>query len=99
VIPIQPEQEQPEVIDLAARRPKAMSEPPTDRPARKEARDEDEEDEGDRRVSNLVIGLFVVVLIALGVWLVDALLEQRRIDDCVAQGRRNCGQITTPGRE
>lgn len=87
------------MIDLAARRPKAASETPRSRPAADHSRDKDDEDEGDRRASNLVIGLFVVVLIGLGVWLVDALLEQRRIDDCVAQGRRNCGQVTTvPGQ-
>lgn len=86
------------MIDLAARRRKPAEETPPGRPSPDHSRDEDEEDDGDRRRSNLVIGLFVVVLIGLAVWLVDALLEQRRIDDCVAQGRRNCGQVSVPGQ-
>jgi hypothetical protein len=62
------------------------------------ARDDDDEDEGDRRTTNIIIGLAVAAVIGLGIWLVGALLEQRRIDDCAAQGRRNCAPITTPGR-
>jgi hypothetical protein len=62
-------------------------------------RDDDEEDESDRRVTNIVIGAFVAVVIGVGIWLVDALLEQRRLDDCAAQGRRNCTPVTAPARQ
>ena len=60
--------------------------------------DEEEEDEGSRRRANIMLGLAVVVVTAIGIWLVNALLEQRRIDNCMAQGRRNCGQVEVPSR-
>lgn len=60
----------------------------------KAPRDDDEEDESDRRTNNIVIGMFVAAVIGIGIWLVDALLEQRRLDDCAAQGRRNCAPVT-----
>src|SRR5262249_39385508 len=45
------------------------------------------ETERDRRTANLVLLLFFVVLVVAGIWLVNAMVEQRTIDDCVAQGR------------
>jgi hypothetical protein len=60
--------------------------------------DDGDEDEGSRHVTNMILGLAVVAVIAIGIWLVNALLEQRRIDNCVAQGRRNCGQVEVPTR-
>jgi hypothetical protein len=56
----------------------------------------DDEDESARRTNNIVIGVFVAAVIGIGIWLVDALLEQRRLDDCAAQGRRNCAPVTAP---
>ncbi|HEX5846403.1 MAG TPA: hypothetical protein VFY53_09015 [Rhodoplanes sp.] len=55
-----------------------------------------DEDESARRTNNIVIGVFVAAVIGIGIWLVDALLEQRRLDDCAAQGRRNCAPVTAP---
>jgi hypothetical protein len=40
-----------------------------------------------------------VVLIGAGVWMANAILEMRRIQDCAMAGRRNCERITVPGRE
>ena len=47
-------------------------------------RDDDDEDESDRGTTNIVIAAFVALVIAVGIWLVNALLEQRRLDDCAA---------------
>jgi len=58
-----------------------------------------DDDEGDRRVTNIVIGVFIVAIIGIGIWLVNALLEQRRMDDCAAQGRRNCAPVTLPSSQ
>ena len=58
----------------------------------------DNQDERDRRATNIFLLVFFVVVVGTGVWLVNAMLEQRRIDDCVAQGRRNCAPIDMPGR-
>jgi hypothetical protein len=61
-------------------------------------RGNDVESEGDRRLANIVLLLMFVVLVGGGIWLTNALLEQRRLDDCLAQGRRNCAPIDAPGR-
>jgi len=51
-------------------------------------------------VLSVVLGAFysVIVLIGGGVWLVNALLEQRAMDNCLAQGRRNCAPVAAPAR-
>lgn len=58
----------------------------------------EDDDERDRRVTNIFLLVFFVVIVGSGIWLVNAMLEQRQIDDCVAQGRRNCAPIDTSGR-
>ena len=52
----------------------------------------------DRRNANILLLLFVVVLVGGGVWLVNALIEQRAMDNCLAQGRRNCAPLEAPAR-
>lgn len=59
---------------------------------------EPEEEPGDRRLANVVIGVGLVVLIGIMWWLSNALLEARRADDCMSSGRRNCTPIQTPAR-
>jgi hypothetical protein len=53
--------------------------------------------ERDRTVTNLIILLVVVALVGAGVWLANTMLDVRKIQDCVASGRRNCAPIATPG--
>ncbi len=56
------------------------------------------ESERDRRLGNLaLLGIFAAIVM-LGLWLGNAMLEQRVIDDCVAQGRRNCTSVDVPPR-
>jgi hypothetical protein len=43
----------------------------------------------------LIVG-FILLILGAALWLGDALLETRRIDDCMASGRRNCAPITVP---
>jgi len=52
----------------------------------------------DRRTGNIVLLLFLVILIGGGIWLINAMIEQRTIDDCLAQGRRNCAPVEVPAR-
>jgi hypothetical protein len=54
--------------------------------------------EKDRRTGNIVLLLFFVLLIGGGIWLVNAMIEQRAIDNCLAQGRRNCAPVEMPAR-
>ena len=69
-----------------------MDEPQTPRP------DAYRERPRDRRIANLVLLGLLIILVGGGIWLANAMFEQRMIDDCVAQGRRNCMPIETPAR-
>jgi hypothetical protein len=56
------------------------------------------ETERERRIGNMVLLAFFVVLVIAGIWLVNAMVEQRALDDCMAQGRRNCAPVEAPQR-
>jgi hypothetical protein len=58
----------------------------------------DAESERDHRLANIVLLIFFVLLVGGGIWLANAMFEQRRLDDCLAQGRRNCTPIEMPVR-
>ncbi|HKC32799.1 MAG TPA: hypothetical protein VE087_01720 [Xanthobacteraceae bacterium] len=60
-------------------------------------RDDDETD-ADRRTANIILLVGAVVLIAGGIWLVNAMLDARRADECMSSGRRNCNPIAAPVR-
>jgi hypothetical protein len=52
----------------------------------------------DRRVTNIVMLVFFVAIVAGGLWLVDAMLNQKALDDCIGRGGRNCARIDAPAR-
>ena len=54
--------------------------------------------EGNRTVENAVMLAFFVVLVAAGIWLLGTMADVRKVQDCAAQGRRNCGTIDVPAR-
>jgi hypothetical protein len=57
------------------------------------------ESEHDRRIANAVLLAFFIVVVGAGIWLANAMLDQRKLDDCLAQGRRNCAApIDVPAR-
>jgi hypothetical protein len=59
----------------------------------------DDEDERDRRATNIFLAVFFIVITGAGLWLVNAMVAQRDIDNCLAQGRRNCAApIEAPAR-
>ena len=58
--------------------------------------EDDEETPAERRNINIVLALFFVLLLGSGYWLVNAMLAQRDMDNCVGQGRRNCNPVTVP---
>ncbi|HEV7546474.1 MAG TPA: hypothetical protein VGO42_18095 [Reyranella sp.] len=60
-------------------------------------RDDDETD-ADRRTANIILLAGAVVLIAGGIWLVNAMLDARQADECMSSGRRNCNPIAMPVR-
>jgi len=65
-----------------------------------EARKDDDAPEtpGERLAMNIGIVVFVVLLIGAGIWLVNAMIEARRADECLSAGRRNCTPIEIPNR-
>jgi hypothetical protein len=56
------------------------------------------EEQGNRKVENAVMLGFFVVLVAAGIWLLGTMADIRKVQDCAAQGRRNCATIETPNR-
>ena len=63
-----------------------------------EAAPEPPEEEGNRAVENAVMLGFLVVLVAAGIWLLGTMADLRKVQDCAAQGRRNCTTIEIPDR-
>jgi hypothetical protein len=59
---------------------------------------DDADEQGDRRTTNIVLLVFFVAVVGIGVWLANAMIDHRKLDDCVAQGRRNCAPIEVPSR-
>jgi len=49
-----------------------------------------------RMINNGLAFAFVLLLVAVGVWLADTIAEMRRNQDCVLSGRRNCAQVNVP---
>ena len=56
------------------------------------------DDQRNRSVENMVMLGFLVVLVATGIWLLGTMADVRKVQDCAAQGRRNCATIEVPGR-
>jgi hypothetical protein len=52
----------------------------------------------DRRLANTILLIVLVVIVGGGIWLANAMFDQRVLDDCLAQGRRNCAPIDVPAR-
>ena len=74
---------------------RAAPEPPEDQGNRE---DRNREDEGNRNVENAVMLGFFVVLVVAGIWLLGTMADIRKVQDCAAQGRRNCATIEVPDR-
>lgn len=65
---------------------------------KEQTRENEGESERDRWLANVVLLAFFVILVGGGIWLTNAMLDQRALDDCLAQGRRNCAPIGAPSR-
>jgi len=52
--------------------------------------------DAERRSGNLVLLVLFVVIVGIGLWLVNAMVDARRIDDCISQNLRNCNPIEVP---
>ena len=56
----------------------------------------DDEDERDRRATNIFLLVAAVFFIGIGVWLVNAMVDSRKTEECFESGRRNCNPIEVP---
>jgi hypothetical protein len=56
-------------------------------------------DEENRTLVNIVLAIGFVLLVGGGIWLVDAMLDARRADECISSGRRNCIPLDVPPRQ
>jgi cytoskeletal protein RodZ len=70
---------------------------PQEPPRSSEAEDRDRKAR-EHQQANIMLLVGAVVFIAIGVWLVNAMLDARRADECMSSGRRNCAPIETPQR-
>ena len=57
-----------------------------------------EQEARDRRAANIFLLVAALVLVSVGVWLANAMIDARRADECMSSGRRNCGPIEVPAR-
>jgi hypothetical protein len=55
-----------------------------------------EQEERERTTTNIILLLIFAALVGSGVWIANGMLDARRADDCIAQGRRNCNPIDVP---
>ena len=69
-----------------------------DEPVQSTKPDDDHEDERDRRITNIFLLVFFALIVGAGIWLVNAMIDQRQMDNCLSQGRRNCAPIDTSTR-
>ena len=60
--------------------------------------DPDDEKEGDRTTTNIVLVVGFVLLVGGGIWLANAMIDARKADECLSSGRRNCNPIDVPAR-
>ncbi len=59
----------------------------------KYARGENPDDYRHRMIVNVVAFVFVIGLIAAGLWLADTMAAMRKNQDCVLSGRRGCTPV------
>ena len=59
---------------------------------------DESETESERRRANMILLVGALVIVVGGIWLVNALVDARKSEECFESGRRNCAPISTPER-
>jgi len=49
--------------------------------------------EAERRRTNLILLLVAAAVVIVGVWLVNWMIDARKMQECLESGRRNCAPI------
>jgi hypothetical protein len=52
----------------------------------------------DRRAANIFLLVAGALLVGIGIWLANGMIDARRADNCLSSGRRNCAPIEVPAR-
>jgi hypothetical protein len=60
--------------------------------------DDEEETEAERRAANIVLLVGAVILIGGGIWLVNALVDARKSEECFESSRADKGLMDCPPR-
>ncbi len=60
---------------------------------------DDQETESERRTTNIVLLVAAILIVGGGIWLVNALVDARKSEECMESGRRNCAPISLPERD
>src|SRR5262245_4909870 len=55
-----------------------------------------DDDYRHRMAMNLLAVTVVLVLVGCSLWLIDVMVQERKAQDCVLTGQRNCAQIAAP---
>lgn len=58
-----------------------------------------EDDERDRRATNIFLAVAAVLVVGGGIWLVNAMVDSRKAQLCFESGRKNCNPIAVPARQ
>jgi hypothetical protein len=59
----------------------------------------DEYKERDRRTTNVFLLVGAAIIVGGGVWLVNAMIDAKKSEECFESGRRNCNPISMPGKQ
>jgi len=59
----------------------------------------DEDDERDRRTTNIFLLVGAVIIVGGGIWLVNAMIDAKKSEECFESGRRNCNPISIPDKQ
>ena len=63
-----------------------------------QSKPDEEEDERDRRATNVFLLVAGILVVGGGIWLVNALADARKSALCFEAGRRDCNTIIAPER-
>lgn len=58
----------------------------------------EQESESERRKTNIILLVGAILIVGGGIWLVNALVDARKSEECFESGRRNCNPIGGPER-
>ena len=59
----------------------------------------DEDDERERHTTNIFLLVGAAIIVGGGIWLVNAMVDAKKSEECFESGRRNCNPISIPDKQ